>query len=188
MRNIYANRVARCDGSTFLREKGRQSAMTASSGFNGSCDYRSKPGHKQAQCFKFLRESGGGPLSSSGTGRSSWSSLYNTHLHDNADCRAQQQHCSSSSGSGYNCGNNNSGNGNRRHHGDGSNTGRVSTAVAQPTARFRLQPSPLPRLPCLLRLLQVLHPGYFRGCSYAVRHRVASIGHWLFVSRRLRHS
>ena len=71
MRNMYANRVARGDGSTFSRKKGRQSAMTASLGLKGSCDYCSKPGHKQAQCFKFLLESGGGPLPSSGAGRSS---------------------------------------------------------------------------------------------------------------------
>ena len=71
MRNMYANRVARGDGLTFSLEKGRESAITVSSGFKGSCDYCSKPGHKQAQCFKFLRESGGGPLPSSGAGRSS---------------------------------------------------------------------------------------------------------------------
>ena len=60
MRNMYANRVARGDSSTFLREKGRQSAMTASSWFKGSCNYYSTPGHKQAEWFQFLRESGGG--------------------------------------------------------------------------------------------------------------------------------
>ena len=48
MRNMYANRITRGDGSTFSREKGRESAMTASSGFKGSCDYCSKPGRKQA--------------------------------------------------------------------------------------------------------------------------------------------
>ena len=36
MRNMYANRVARGEGSTFLREKGRQSAMTASLGLRGA--------------------------------------------------------------------------------------------------------------------------------------------------------
>ena len=71
MRNKYANSVARGDGSTFSREKGCQSAMMASSGFKGSCDCCSIPGHKQAQCFKFLRESGGGSLPSNGAGRSS---------------------------------------------------------------------------------------------------------------------
>ena len=64
MRDIYANRIARGDGSTFSRGKGRQSAMTTSSGFK-------KPGHKKAQCFKFMCESGAGPLPSSGAGRSS---------------------------------------------------------------------------------------------------------------------
>ena len=68
MRNMYANRVACGDCSTFSREKGRESAMTASSGFKGSCDYCTKPGHKQAQCFTFFCESGGGPLPSSGAG------------------------------------------------------------------------------------------------------------------------
>ncbi|CAM9942141.1 unnamed protein product, partial [Ascophyllum nodosum] len=60
MRNMYANRVARGDGSTFSREKERQSAMTAALGFKGSCDYCSKPGHKHTECLQFLRESGGG--------------------------------------------------------------------------------------------------------------------------------
>ena len=64
MRNMYANRVTRSDGSTFSRLKGHQSAMTASSGFKGSRDYYRKPGHKQAQCFEFLRESAEGELPS----------------------------------------------------------------------------------------------------------------------------
>ena len=34
--NMYVNRVARGDGSTFLRGKGRLSAMMAPSGFKGS--------------------------------------------------------------------------------------------------------------------------------------------------------
>ena len=38
MRNMHANRVTRGGTSNFLREKRRESAMTASSGFNGSCD------------------------------------------------------------------------------------------------------------------------------------------------------
>ena len=71
MRNLYPNRVARGDGSTFSREKGRQSAMTVSSGFTGSCNYCKKPGLKQFQCFKFLRDFGGGPSPSSGAGKSS---------------------------------------------------------------------------------------------------------------------
>ena len=62
MRSMYANGVARGDGSTFSREKGRQSAMMASSGLKKSCDYCSKPGLKQAQCFILLCEPGGGPL------------------------------------------------------------------------------------------------------------------------------
>ena len=128
MRNLNANCVARGDGSTFLREKGRQSDMTVSSGFKGSCDCCSKPGHIQAQCFIFLRESGGGPLPSSGAERGSWCSLHNTHLHDNAECRAQQQQRGNSNGSGYNRGND-SDSGNRRRHGDDSNTGRANTVV-----------------------------------------------------------
>ena len=129
IRNMYRQtRLARC-GSTYSREKGRQSAMKASSGLKRSCDYCSKPSHKHAQYFKVLRESGGRPLTSSGAGRSSWCSLHSTHLHDNADCHAQQQHRGNGNGSGYSRGNNNSGIGNIRHHGDGSNTGRANTSV-----------------------------------------------------------
>ena len=39
MRNMYANHLARGGGSTFLRGKGRKSAMTASPSFKGGCDY-----------------------------------------------------------------------------------------------------------------------------------------------------
>ena len=62
MRSMYANGVARGDGSTFPREKGCQSAMMASSGLKKSCDYCSKPGLKQAQYFILFCESGRGPL------------------------------------------------------------------------------------------------------------------------------
>ena len=101
--------------------------MTACSSFKGTCDYCNKPRHKKAQCFKFLRESGGRSLPSSGVGKSSSYSLHNTHLHDNGDCRAQQQQRGNGGGSGYARGNNNSGNVNRRRHGGSSNT--VNTAV-----------------------------------------------------------
>ena len=124
---MFPNRVAHGDGSTFSREKRYQSAMMASSGFKGSCDNYSKPGHKEAQCFKYLYESGGGPLHSSGAGRSSRCSLHNTHLHDNVDCHAQKQQ--RGNGSGYNSGNNNSGIGNRRRYDDDSNTSRANTSV-----------------------------------------------------------
>ena len=132
MRNMYVNRVARSDGSTFSREKGHQSAMSASSGFEGSRDCCSRPGHKQAQCFELLRESGEGELPSRGAGRRSWCGLHNTHLNDNANCRTQQQQRGngSGSGSGNNRGNNSRGNSNRRRHGDGFNTVQANTAVA----------------------------------------------------------
>ena len=55
MRNMYANRVTRGGGSTFLHGKGRESAMTASLGFKRSCDYCNKSGHKKTQCPKVLR-------------------------------------------------------------------------------------------------------------------------------------
>ena len=126
---MYANRVARDDGSTFLRGKGRESAMTLPSGFKGSYENCNTHSHKKDQGFKFLRESGGRPLLLSGAGRKSWCSLHNTPLYDNADCRAQQQQRGNGGGSGYTRGNNNSGNSNRRRHGSGSNTGRVNTAV-----------------------------------------------------------
>ena len=89
MQNMYTNRVTRGDGSTFSCGKGRESSMTTSSSFKGRCDERNTPGHKKARCFKFLREYGGVVLPSSGAARSGWCSLHNTHLHDNADCRAQ---------------------------------------------------------------------------------------------------
>ena len=103
--------------------------MTASSSFRGSCDYCNKPGQKKAQSFKFLRESSEKQLPSSGAGRSSWCSLHNTHLHDNADCRAQKQQRGNGGVSGYNRGNNNNGNSNRQRHDGGSNTGRANTVV-----------------------------------------------------------
>ena len=59
---MYANRVARGDGSTILRGKERESARTSCSVFKGSYDYCNTPGHKKSQCFKFMRESGEGAL------------------------------------------------------------------------------------------------------------------------------
>ena len=47
MRNMCANHVAPGDGSPLSRRKGRQSVMTASSGFKGSFDYCYSPGHKK---------------------------------------------------------------------------------------------------------------------------------------------
>ena len=156
MRNMYANCVARGEGSTFSREKRRESAMTASSGFKGSCDCCSKPDHKQAQCFKFISESGKGPLPSSGAGKSGWCSLHSTHLHDNADCRAQQQQRGNGNGSGYNRGNKN--NGNRRPHGDGSNTGRANTAVAANAASSLTVIAPAPAAPVTSSFTRVAAP------------------------------
>ena len=72
MHNMYTNRIARSGGSTFLRWKGRESAMTVSLGFKGSYDYNNTPGHKKAQCFKFLRKSGAGSSPSSGAARMTW--------------------------------------------------------------------------------------------------------------------
>ena len=80
MRNMYANRVARGKGSTFSRWKERESTMTAFLGLEGSYDYCEKPGHKKAQCSKLLCKFDGGTLHLSGARRSSWCSLYNTHL------------------------------------------------------------------------------------------------------------
>ena len=158
MRNMHATHVAYGDGSMILRGKGLQSAMTASPGFEKSCDYCNKHGHKKAQCFKFLHESDTGPLPSSDAEISGWGSSHNTHLRDNADCHAQHQQRGNGGGSGYTRGNNNSsnGNGNRRRHDGGSNTGRANTTVtangtSSPTA---ITPVPVARLlPRLLRFL-----------------------------------
>ena len=53
MRNMYANRVARGDGTTFSRGKERRSAITTYLGFKESCDYCHKPGHKKIKSFNF---------------------------------------------------------------------------------------------------------------------------------------
>ena len=89
MCNLYANHVARGGGSTFLHGKGRESAMTESSGLRGSCGYCNNPSYKNVKSFKFLRESGGESLSSSGVTRNIWCTFHNTNLPDNADCCVQ---------------------------------------------------------------------------------------------------
>ena len=60
MCNMYTNHVVRGDDSTFSHGKGRESAMTVSSGFRKICHYCKNPAPNKAQCFKFLRESGTG--------------------------------------------------------------------------------------------------------------------------------
>ena len=156
VRNMYANCVARVDGTTFLHRKGRESAVTASSGFKGSCDHCHKPGHKKAQSFKFPCESAEESLSSIDALRSSWGSLHNTHLHDIADCHAQPQQRGNGGDGGYTRGNNNRGIGSRRRHGGDYNTGRANTAVTAngtpssaaiaptPVASFTSQATPTP--------------------------------------------
>ena len=84
MRNMYADRVA-------CGVKGRESAMTASSDFKRSRDYRNKPRHIKFHCFKFLRESDRRSLPLGGAERCSWCSLLNTDPHDNSNYYAEQQ-------------------------------------------------------------------------------------------------
>ena len=127
VRNMYANCVAY--GSTFLRGKECELAVTASSGFKGGCDHCNKPSHRKAQCFKFLCESAGESLSSIGALRSSWGSVYNTHLHDIADYHAPPQQRGIGGDGGYTRGKNNRGIGSRRRHGGGYYTGRANPAV-----------------------------------------------------------
>ena len=110
VRNMYANRVARGSGSTFLHGKGRESTMRMSLGFTGSLDYRNRLGYRKDQFFQILHEFGEGSLPSSGTERRSWCSLHNTDLHENTDCHAQHQQHGNVGGGGNTWGNNNRGN------------------------------------------------------------------------------
>ena len=89
MRNMYANHLTSGGHTTLSRGKGCKSALTASSGLQGSCDYCNRFGHKKTQCLKFQRESGRGSSPSIGATRNNCCKLRNTDLHDNADCRAQ---------------------------------------------------------------------------------------------------
>ena len=157
MRNMYANRVARGDGSTFLRGKERESAMMASSGFKGGRVYCNTSGHKTAQCFKTLCKSGGGPLPSRDSERS-WCSLHNTHLHYNANCRVQQQQRGNGGSSGNIRGNYDLGNGNRRRHGSGSNTGRANTGVAVNGTSSLTINAPVPAVPFTVASCSVTAP------------------------------
>ena len=114
----------------------------------GSCDYLNKPSEPQFSCNIFLRESGKESFSSSGAARITWCSQPNTDLHNNADCRTQQQQRGNGRGGGINNRNNNV---NRRCHGGGFNTslanivvtaGTISPAVIAP-----LPPAPVNALP-----------------------------------------
>ena len=130
MRHMYANRVTRGGSSKFSRGKGRESTMTASSGFKRSCGYFNIPRHKEAQCFTFLRDSGGGTTTFERRDKKYLMHHHdNTHRHDNADCHSQQLQHGNGGGSGYTDSNNNSGDGNIRHHGGGFHTGRANTVV-----------------------------------------------------------
>ena len=86
----YSKGRARRGGATVLRGKGRESAMTACSGFEKSCNNCSKLSHTKA-CFKFLRKSSWGSISWSDALRRTWCSLNSTRLQNNANWRIQQQ-------------------------------------------------------------------------------------------------
>ena len=129
MRNMYANRVTRGDDWMFPRGKGRNSAMTASSGMKESCNFCNKSGLKKVQCSKFLRESSGEPLPSTGVGRSSWCSCITRTLTTTTTAAPSSTSVAMTGGGGYTRSNNNSGNDNRHRHGGDFNSGRVSTAV-----------------------------------------------------------
>ena len=105
-----------------------------------------------------MRESGGGPLPTSGAERSRWCSLHKIHLHDNADCRVQQQQRGNGGGGGYTRGTNNSGNGNRRRHGGGSNTGRANTAVTANGISSPTVVTPVPAAPITALFTPVAAP------------------------------
>ena len=61
---MYANSVTRGGGPTLSRGKGCESAITVHFSFKGNYDYCHKPKHNKPKCFKFLRKSGEGSLSS----------------------------------------------------------------------------------------------------------------------------
>ena len=127
--------------------------MTVSSGFNGSCDYCSKPGYKQIQCFKFLRESDGDHYlrvaREEAVGSVCITPIFTTTLtaalssNTVATATAAATTVATTTAATAT---------------DAIMTTALTwaepTRQSQPTARLRLQSSPLPRL---LRRLQVLH-------------------------------
>lgn len=92
MSNMYANRVVR-NGSS-RPAKGREStmvAMVASAVTHGKfmCHYCGKFGHRIKYCFKLRDKMGSeSPVNRKGD----WCSVHNTSLHNNSDCRIQQNH------------------------------------------------------------------------------------------------
>ena len=153
---MYAIRVDRGKGPMLSHEKGRQSALTASSCLKGSCGYCIKPSREQAHCYKFLRKSGAGPLPFRATREEAFVGVCKTlNLHNHAECGAQQQQRGNGGTSGYNCGNDNSGNGIRRRHSDGSNTGQANTVVTVNGMSSLTVIAPVSAAPVLPRLLQL---------------------------------
>ena len=180
MRNMCVNYVARSVASTFSRGKRRESAMTAPSGFKGTCAICKTPGHRKAQRSKFLCESGGGSSTSSGAARITWY-IYITRTFTTRSTAAPSSNSVSISGLAA--------------IPVATTTAATATDAAKataltraeptlqshPTVRLRLQSSPLPRLLRLLRLLSKL-------ILRLQLQRVASTRHRLPVTRRLRSS
>ena len=90
MRNMHANRIAKHGPSR--KQKGRESAMVTTFNKKWKCHVCHKTGHWTRDCYH--RKSS---MKDMNEASKNWCSLHKTHLHENSECRSQQQQLNSSS-------------------------------------------------------------------------------------------
>ena len=119
MRNMHANRIAKHGSSKKL--KGRESTMVTTYNKKGKCHVCNKTGHWARNYYH--RKS-----STKDTNKASKKrcSLHKTHLHDNSECRSQQQQLNGNNGNNRN---NRNGNRNGQHQAVTTTPAHAHTAI-----------------------------------------------------------
>ena len=121
MRNMHANRLAK--HGPLRKQKGRESAMVAIPSKKGKCHICNKAGHWAKDCY-----SRNNSTTKHSKKSSSWCSLHKTHLHDNSECRNQQQKLNGNNRNTRN------GQNNGQHHYQASNNRTTTTPAHANTA------------------------------------------------------
>ena len=92
---MHANRIAKHGPSR--KQKGRESAMVTTFNKKGKCHVCNKTGHWARDCYYRKRS-----MKNTSKASKKWYSLHKAHLHDNSECRSQQQQLNGNNGNNRN--------------------------------------------------------------------------------------